>query len=164
MKATLRVTVVMMVMAFLFSSLKPNVVYGQKATFKNCSLEMNVKDNNGKKKMVCHFSADFTGMKKHDVQIYMEIESPKGTLHEYLDDDEGGEGSMRLPVQKVKNFKNKNKTDRFVLNDKIIWMFNSDLHPKKGKHTYYVRLVAYDAQTYDEIGHSNYMSYTMTGK
>ena len=48
MKATLRVSVVMMIMAFLFSSLKPNVVFGQKATFKNCRLELNVKDKNGK--------------------------------------------------------------------------------------------------------------------
>ena len=103
-------------------------------------------------------------MKQHDAQIYMEIESPKGTPHEYLDDDEGGEGRLRLPVHKVKDFKNKNKTDSFSLKDKIIWMWNSDIHPKKGKHTYYARLVAFDANTYEEIGTSEYMKFTMTGQ
>lgn len=164
MKTTFRLTFAMFVMAFVFSSLIPNVTYAQKATFKNCSLEQNVKDQNGKKKMIFHFSADFTGMKMHDAEIWMEIECPKGTMHEYLDDDEGGEGRLRLPVRKLKEFKNKYKTDSFVLNNKIIWMWNSEVHPKKGKHTYYVRLVAYDAQTYKEVGHSNYMTFTMTGK
>ena len=164
MKTTFRITIAMIVMAFVFSFLIPNVTYAQKATFKNCRLETNVQDKNGKKKMVCHFSADFTGMKKHDAQIYMEVECPKGTTHEYLSNDYGGEGRLRYPVQKVKDFKNKNKTDKFVLNNKIIWMWNSDIHPKKGSHTYYVRLVAYDAQTYKVVGRSNYMTFKMTGK
>ena len=107
MKTTFRITIAMIVMAFVFSFLIPNVTYAQKATFKNCSLEQNVKDQNGKKKMIFHFSADFTGMKKHDAEIWMEIECPKGTTHEYLDDDEGGEGRLRLPVRKLKEFKNK---------------------------------------------------------
>jgi len=144
----------------------PNVTYGQKVTFKESHLELNVKDKSGKKKMVCHFSADFTGMKKHGVDIYMVVECPKGELHEFLDVEGGGggEGVMRLPVQKIKSFKNKNQTDKFTLNNKIIWMWNSDIHPKKGKHTYYVRLMVIDATTYDEIGSSKYMSFTMTGK
>lgn len=165
MKNTSRITLLLVTMMFFFSSLIPNATYAQKATFSNCSLEHNVKDEkSGHKKMVCHFTAEFTGMKQHDAQIYMEIESPKGEIHEYLDDDYGGESRLRLPVRKLKEFKNKNKTDSFSLKNKIIWMWNSDIHPKKGKHTYYVRLVAYDANTYEEIGTSEYMKFTMTGK
>ena len=67
-------------------------------------------------------------------------------------------------MRKLKDFKNKNKTDSYSLKNKIIWMWNSDIHPKKGKHTYYVRLVAYDAKTYEEVGSSEYMSFTMTGE
>ena len=166
MKSTNSITYIYITMAMLFlaSLLIPNAIYGQEAIFKECSLEHNVKDKNGEKKMVCHFTAEFTGMKQHDAQIYMEVECPKGTIHEYLDDDEGGESRLCLPVRKLKDFKNKNKTDNFSLKDKIIWMWNSDLHPKKGEHKYYVRLVAYDAQTYEEIGSSKYMTFKMTGK
>ena len=163
MKNTSKTTYIMIALMFL-AFLIPDVIYGQKAIFKESYLEHNVKDKNGEKKMICHFTAEFTGMKQHDTQIYLEIECPKGTIHEYLDDDEGGESRLRLPVRKLKDFKNKNKTDSFSLKDKIIWMWNSDLHPKKGKHTYYARLVAYDTQTYEEIGSSEYMSFKMTGK
>lgn len=165
MKNTSKITLFMVTMMFFVSSLIPSAIYAQKVTFSNYSLEHNVKDEKtGHKKMVCHFTAEFTGMKQHDANIFMVIESPKGTIHEYLDDDYGGDGRLRLPVRKLKEFKNKNKTDNFSLKNKIIWMWNSDIHPKKGKHKYYVRLVAEDAQTYKEIGSSGYMSFTMTGK
>jgi hypothetical protein len=165
MKSTSKITLLMVTMMFFVSSLIPNATYAQKAVFSNCSLEHNVKDEKtGHKKMVCHFTAEFTGMKQHDAQITMQIESPKGEIHEYLDDDYGGDGRLRLPVWKVKEFKNKNKTDSFSLKNKIIWMWNSDIHPKKGKNKYYVRLVAYDLNTNEEVGSSEYMSFTMTGK
>lgn len=165
MKNTSKITLFMVTMMFFVSSLIPSAAYAQKAVFSNCSLEHNVKDEKtGHKKMVCHFTAEFTGMNQHDAQIYMEIESPKGQIHEYLDDDYGGSGRLRLPVRKLKEFKNKYKTNDYSLKNKIIWMWNSDIHPKKGKHTYYVRLVAYDAKTYEEVGSSEYMSFTMTGE
>ena len=150
--------------AFLVSTIVPNVAYAQKAVFSNCKLEHNVKDKNGKKMMKCHFSAKFTGMKGHNIDIFMMVESPKGTLHEYLDDDYGGDGRLRLPVESVKTFTNKNKSNNCSLTNKTISLYNKDIHPKKGKHTYYVHLIAYDAETYEELGVSEYMKFTMTGK
>lgn len=166
MKSTSKTTLFMVTMMFFVSSLIPSAAYAQKAVFSKCSLEHNVKDEkSGHKKMVCHFTAEFTGMKQHDARIFIEIESPKGQIHEYSDEDDyGGSSCFSYPVRKSKDFKNKYKTDDYSLKDKIIWMWNSDIHPKKGKHTYYVRLVAYDAQTGEVVGRSEYMSFTMTGK
>ncbi len=149
----------------MLSVMTSKTVFGQRMTFSNCNLELNLKDDNGKYYMKFNFSAEATGMKNHDAELYLVVECPKGEDHTYTEDgDYGGEGLLQYPVQKLKEFKNKNKTDSFSLKNKFIWMYNSDIHPKKGKNTYYMRIIAYDAETGDEIGRSGYQTFTMTGK
>lgn len=127
-------------------------------TFSDCSIELNAKDDNGNERMVYHFTAEASGMGEHGLQMILSVESPKGIPHTYVD-NEGDE----IEVVAKKDFKNKNKTDSFSLKNKIVGIQNSKLHLKKGEHTYYVRLTAYDENTRAEIGSSPYMAVTMTG-
>lgn len=163
MKKALKLSMIMVSMIFLFSSLIPTTAYAQKITFKNCRLELNAKDKKGKNMTRFHFTAEGTNLKKHDFDIYMCIESPKGTPHTYTDGDTGGEGLLRYSVQKTKHYKN-GKHDSHTYKDKSISIYTSDIHPKKGKHTYYVYIEAVDCNTYKTIGRSDYLSFTMTGK
>lgn len=52
----------------------------------------------------------------------------------------------------------------FGQKNKFIWMYNSDIHPKQGKNTYYVHIEVFDAETDKEIGRSDDLTFTMTGK
>lgn len=162
MKHTSKLTLIMVTMMFLTLSLIPNLIYGQNAVFSNCKLEHNVKGEDGKKMLVYHCTIDFTNMKGHDIRIQMEVESPKGTEHTYTDGDTGGEGLLHYPVWDVETYEN--DADNFSFKDYTISIYNSNLYPKPGKHTYYVRLRAYDTETYEEIGDSEYIKFSMTGK
>lgn len=149
----------------MLSVMTSNDVFGQKVKFSNCNLELNLKDDNGKNYMRYNFTAEATGMKGRDVYMEMIVECPKGQTHEYtIEGDYGGDGLIRYSCYKRKDFKNKNKTDSFSLKNKFIWMYNSDIHPKKGKNTYYVHIEVFDAETGKEIGRSDYLTFTMTGK
>ena len=165
MKHTNKLFLIMASMIMMVSTMISNDVFGQKATFSNCALELNLKDDNGKTYFKYNFTAEITGINKHDIDMTLIVECPKGEMHTYtIEGDYGGDGLIRYPVYKDKSFKNKNKTDSCSLKNKFIWMYNSDVHPKKGKNTYYVYIEAKDAQTGKNIGKSDYLSFTMTGK
>ena len=132
---------------------------GQSITFTDCSIETNAKDDKGIEYLVYHFTAELSGMKEKGIQMILSVESPKGTPYTYVD-NEGDE----IIVKETKDFKNKNKTDSFSLNNKIVRIQNSKLHLKDGENTYYVRLTAYDENTHEEIGASPYITVTITGK
>lgn len=125
--------------------------YKKKATFKNCFLEFNV-ENKGKNMLKCNYTLNVTGEKDKEVKLVMYVETPKGNPHTF----KNGHKMMVESVYKI-SYDNSN------LKNKWLGIYNDSLNPLPGKHTYYIRIVAYDKATGKAIGQSEYMEFTMTG-
>lgn len=121
------------------------------ATFSQCSLEHNVMYND-RKMLKCNYIANVQGVKGHDIQFVMTIESPKGTFH-YGNDGKVLESKSKTLTASYDN----SKFDRWQ------GFYNDNLNPLPGKNTYYVRITAKDLTTGKTLGESDYLTYTQTG-
>ena len=120
-------------------------------TFSQCNLEHNVMYND-KKMLKYSYVANVRGVKGHEIQFIMTIESPKGTFH-YGKDGKVLESKSKTLTASYDNTKF----------DKWQGIYNDNLNPLPGKNTYYVRITAKDLTTGKTLGESDYLTYTQTG-
>lgn len=129
--------------------------FGATGELKFLNLEHNV-NYNGKKSLCAHFKVVIRGMKGQKARLVIYIESPKGVgvvdqnNRYHTTDGHVSSGEDLTPGY-----------DNTSWSDFKIYLPNSEIHPKKGKHTYYVRAILWNGNK--KLAEADCGSFSMTG-
>lgn len=140
---------VLLVSLFVYS----NPIFSQSASFSGLRLEHNYLNGNGRKMLKFNYNITLNGCLGHNIRVYMFVDIPKGKGHKFAS------GEVMSAISGVlcpsKNYV------RFE--GGALGIYNDQLNPLPGLNTYYTRLWAKDENTGEWIGHSDFLSYDITG-
>lgn len=144
---------ILCVVSFVFLS---EQVSAATARFNKIWLEHDVIDQD-RKCMAIHFDVNVIGMKGKEVSMIAYVDIPKGQGHKDTNGQYRTSGGNVCALKKVKcSYDNSHRKDC------VIMLPNDEIHPKPGRHEYFVRVWCFDNG--NAIGHSDFVSFTMSGK
>ena len=147
------ITAISMLVSMLFVVNK--TALASTAKFDKIWLEHNV-NNNGQQCLAIHFAVHVEGMNGRIVEFIAYVDSPKGVGH-----PDANNQYCDIYGKVISSHKGNCTYENCVWDDFVIYLPNSEIHPKAGKNTYYIRVFAYDGSAI--IGNSEFVSFDMTG-
>lgn len=139
---------------FLFLSVSFQV-NAQTATFSNLRLELNSPDNNGRQMVKMHYTMNVSGALGHDVCAALCVFLDRnGTKHYFPNGTQMKSDGSKLVCS---------WQDTKTTGDWWVGIYNDQLNPLPGRHTYYCQLWAWDFTAQRWIGKSDFLTYDMTG-
>lgn len=125
------------------------------AKFDKIWLKHNV-THGGEKCIAIHFTVTVDGMLGRTVKFAAFVDSPQGVGHPDANNRYcNHEGKVVSIMEDDCTYKST------LWKDFVIYLPNSEVHPKAGNNTYYIRVFAYDGSTI--IGNSEFVAFNMTG-
>lgn len=125
------------------------------ATFHKIWLEHNVM-RNGEKCLAIHVDVTASGMKGKTLKCVAYVYSPKETKHKDTNSKyHTKDGQVSASTKRTCSY------DASRFRDLVIYLPNDEIHPFKGKHSYYVKVNAFDNG--EILGKSDYAHFAMTG-
>lgn len=147
------ITAISILVSMLFAA-NANVI-ASTAKFNKIWLEHNV-NHDGQKCLAIHFAVQVDGMRGRLVEFIAFVDSPKGVGHPDANNNYCNSNGNVVSTKKSDCI-----YESCVWQDFVIYLPNSEVHPKAGTNTYYIRVFAYDGSAI--IGNSEFVSFEMTG-